>query len=125
MKRLKNSYRYIPDPLFPNDNFFDLVYQVVRLIPYGRVSTYGAIARYLGAAKSARMVGWALNNSHNVIPKVPAHRVVNRNGFLTGYMHFATPTLMEELLKSEGIIVENKRIINFKDVFWDPSFELL
>ena len=107
-----------------NKDFFELVYQVCREIPKGRVSTYGAIANYLGAVGGARMVGWAMNNAHSQKEKVPAHRVVNRNGELTGKFHFATPNLMEELLLKEGIVVKNDRIINFKDVFWNPEKEL-
>jgi len=106
-----------------NKDFFDLTYQVCREIPKGRVTSYGAIAKYLGAARGARMVGWAMNNAHN-IPDIPAHRVVNRNGQLTGKMHFSPPEAMEELLKQEGIKVKNDTIINFKEVYWDPSVEL-
>lgn len=105
-------------------SFFEMVYDVVRLIPEGRVSSYGAIGRYLGAAKSARMVGWAMNQAHDLSPPVPAHRVVNRNGLLTGKAHFFPPEKMEILLKEEGIAVENDQIKDFKNVFWDPSSEL-
>ena len=108
-----------------NDNFFVRVYEVCRLIPEGRVTSYGAIAKYLGAARSARMVGWAMNNSHKQEIFVPAHRVVNRNGLLTGKHHFGETTLMEQLLNSEGIEVESNQIKNFKEVFWDPAVELL
>jgi methylated-DNA-protein-cysteine methyltransferase-like protein len=107
-----------------NYSFFENVWEVVRKIPKGRVSTYGAIANYLGAKSSARMVGWAMNASFSVKPKVPAQRVVNRNGMLTGKVHFATPTLMEDLLRKEGILVENETIIDFKKIFWDPNVEL-
>lgn len=106
-----------------NKDFFDLTYQVCKEIPKGRVTSYGAIAKYLGAARGARMVGWAMNNAHNM-PDIPAHRVVNRNGQLTGKMHFSTPTEMEERLIAEGIKVKNDTIINFKEVYWDPSIEL-
>ena len=106
-----------------NKDFFDLVYQVCREIPKGRVTSYGAIAKYLGAARGARMVGWAMNNAHNM-PEIPAHRVVNRNGQLTGKMHFSSPTEMEERLSAEGIKIKNDTIINFKEVYWDPSIEL-
>ncbi len=106
-----------------NTDFFENVYAVVRLIPSGRVTNYGAIARYLGSARSSRMVGWAMNAAHS-LPDVPAHRVVNRIGLLTGKMHFSTPSRMGELLRSEGIAVENDQIIDFKDVFWDPNVEL-
>ena len=105
-------------------SFFEDVYAVVRLIPKGRVTSYGAIAKYLGAAKSARMVGWAMNASHSSSLKIPAQRVVNRNGMLTGKFHFATPSLMEELLVKDGLIVKNDTIVDFKNVFWDPSIEL-
>jgi methylated-DNA-protein-cysteine methyltransferase-like protein len=106
------------------DNLFDLVYQVARLIPRGRVTSYGAIAEYLGSGFSARVVGWAMSGCGNVRPPVPAHRVVNRNGELTAKIHFSTPTLMEELLKSEGVKVKNDAIIDFKRHFWDPAEEL-
>ena len=106
-----------------NENFFQKVYQVAKQIPYGRVTSYGAIAKYLGAARGARMVGWAMNNAHSM-PDIPAHRVVNRNGQLTGKMHFSPPEAMEQLLELEGIKVKNDTIINFKEVYWDPSIEL-
>ena len=106
-------------------SFFQNVWDVVRHIPKGRVTTYGAIATYLGTKSSARMVGWAMNASFIVQPKVPAQRVVNRNGMLSGKAHFATPTLMEELLQKEGIQVEDDKIVNFTKVFWDPNIELL
>ena len=105
-------------------SFFEDVFDVVRQIPKGRVSTYGAIANYLGTKLSARMVGWAMNASHNAQMKVPAQRVVNRNGMLTGKAHFATPTLMEELLKKDGVEVKNDTVVNFKNIFWDPFIEL-
>ena len=104
--------------------FFENVWDVVRQIPKGRVSTYGAIAEYLGARSSARMVGWAMNASFVVTPRVPAQRVVNRNGMLSGKMHFATPTYMQELLEKEGIKVEEDKIVNFKEIVWLPSVEL-
>ncbi|MEY2704655.1 MAG: hypothetical protein RL407_717 [Bacteroidota bacterium] len=104
-------------------NYFDWVYQVVREIPSGRVSSYGAIAHYLGLKSGARMVGYAMNASHTV-NDVPAHRVVNRKGLLTGKHHFATPTQMEELLRSEGIRVENDQVIDFESLFWNPATEL-
>ncbi len=106
-----------------NTDFFDQVYQVVRLIPPGRVTSYGAIANYLSAKKASRMVGWAMNAAHK-IPDVPAHRVVNRLGLLTGKMHFETPTRMEELLLLEDIVVVNDKILNFQEKFWDPMIEL-
>jgi len=105
-------------------SFFQLVYQVCREIPKGRATSYGTIAKYLGSGRSSRMVGWAMNNAHQQTPSVPAHRVVNRNGQLTGKMHFANPKEMEILLKKEGIEVENDQIVNFKNVFWDPTLEL-
>lgn len=103
--------------------FFEQVYEVVKLIPRGRVTTYGAIATYLGAAGSSRMVGWAMNTAHS-LPDVPAHRVVNRNGLLTGKHHFATPSLMQELLEQEGVSVQEDQVVNFKQVFWNPNTEL-
>jgi methylated-DNA-protein-cysteine methyltransferase related protein len=105
-------------------SFFDDVYDVVRQIPKGRVTSYGAIANYLGTKLSARMVGWAMNAAHDARPKVPAHRVVNRNGMLTGKAHFATPVQMEELLKKEKIKVKDDKIIDFEKAFWDPSINL-
>lgn len=104
--------------------FYDQVYQVVRLIPSGRVSSYGAIASYLGSRGSARMVGYAMNAAHSVFPAVPAQRVVNRNGLLTGKFHFDSENLMQQLLENEGIRVENDKIVDFKNIFWDPSVEL-
>lgn len=102
------------------DSFFELVYEVARQIPKGRVTSYGAIAKCLGTKLSARMVGWAMNGAHNVKPKVPAHRVVNRNGMLSGKHHFGG-NRMEELLKKEGIHVKNDTIIDFEKKFWDPA----
>jgi methylated-DNA-protein-cysteine methyltransferase-like protein len=110
---------------FNRESFFKDVYEVVRLVPSGRVTTYGAIAQYLGTGKSSRMVGWAMNASHSAIPPVPAHRVVNRNGMLSGKHHFASPTLMQELLEKEGIKVDNDIVQNFEQVLWLPSKELL
>jgi methylated-DNA-protein-cysteine methyltransferase-like protein len=107
-----------------NETFFDKVYEVVKLIPYGRVTSYGAIANYLGSRMSARMVGWAMNASHMNLDDIPAHRVVNRNGQLTGKHHFGGPMVMEELLKSEGIGVVDDRIVSFDRHFWDPGKEL-
>ena len=105
-------------------SFFDDVYAVVRQIPKGRITSYGAIAKYLGTKLSARMVGWAMNAAHTQKPKVPAHRVVNRNGMLSGRHHFATETLMEELLLKEMIAVKVEKIIDFEKHFWDPNIEL-
>ena len=107
-----------------NTNFFQDVYAVTKKIPYGKVTSYGAIARYLGSSKSARMVGWALNNCHTLNEFIPAHRVVNRNGILTGKHHFGAPATMQQLLENEGIKVVNDVIINFKNLFWDPLKEL-
>ncbi len=106
------------------DDFFERVYQVVRLVPSGKVTSYGAIARFLGAARSARMVGWAMNQAHSCKEYVPAHRVVNSKGLLTGKHHFGSPTVMQELLENEGIKIEDDQIIDFKSVFWDPVAEL-
>lgn len=111
-------------PADGENDFFARVYDVTRLIPWGRVTSYGAIARYLGSGRSARMVGWALNVCHSRPDFIPAHRVVNRNGLLTGKRHFGTSTLMEQLLSNEGIIVEDDKIINFREKFWDPMKEL-
>lgn len=105
-------------------DFFQQVYQVVRLIPKGRVTSYGAIAKSLGTGKSSRIVGWAMNNSHHQKPKVPAHRVVNRNGILTGKHHFSTKSEMEELLAKEKIKVLNDKVVDFKNLFWDPLKEI-
>ncbi|MBL7890278.1 MAG: MGMT family protein [Bacteroidia bacterium] len=107
-----------------HEDFFQMVFDVVRLIPKGRVTNYGAIAKYLGAVRSSRMVGWAMNASHAQKKKVPAHRVVNRNGELTGKHHFATPFLMQELLEKEGVVVVKDKIKNFNKHFWDPTKEL-
>ena len=106
------------------NDFFHNVFDVVRLVPKGRVTSYGAIAKYLGTGGSSRMVGWAMNASHNVKPKVPAHRVVNRNGMLTGKAHFETPTKMQELLAKEKIKVKNETVLDFEKLFWDPVIEL-
>ena len=107
-----------------SDNFFDKVYVIARKIPFGSVTSYGSIATYLGAAKSARMVGWAMNNSHNQTEEVPAHRVVNRKGLLTGKHHFKGTNLMQQLLENEGIVVIENQIQDFENIFWNPSVEL-
>jgi methylated-DNA-protein-cysteine methyltransferase-like protein len=104
-------------------NFFEDVYDVARLIPEGRATSYGAIAKYLGSPRSSRMVGWAMNGAHSK-KDVPAHRVVNRNGLLTGKMHFNPPTMMQELLEREGVQVKKDQIQNFKEIYWDPMIEL-
>ena len=115
-------------PLTPSgkkdESFFELVYEVVRQIPKGRVTSYGAIAVCLGTKLSARMVGWAMNGSHNYRLKVPAHRVVNRNGMLTGKHHFSDPDEMQRLLEKEKIKVVDDQVQDFKKVFWDPSTQL-
>lgn len=105
-------------------DFFEMVYQVVRLIPKGRVTSYGAIAAYLGAKTSSRIVGYAMNGAGRIKPKVPAHRVVNRDGLLTGKHHFDTPYQMQELLEKEKIKVKNDKVVEFKKLFWDPAIEL-
>lgn len=105
-------------------SFFEAVFSVVRQIPKGRITSYGAIAAALGTRSSSRMVGWAMNSAHAVSPKVPAHRVVNRQGLLTGKMHFAYPEQMQELLEAEGIKVEDDQVQNFAKLFWDPVTEL-
>lgn len=106
------------------ENFFELVYDVARQIPKGRVTSYGAIAACLGTKLSARMVGWAMNGAGKVRPKVPAHRVVNRNGMLSGKHHFSTPDEMEKLLKKEGIKVKDDKVVEFEKLFWDPVKEM-
>ena len=105
-------------------SFYEKVYDVVRQIPYGKVTNYGAIAHFLGTGRSSRLVGYAMNNSHTAFPPVPAHRVVNRNGLLTGKHHFFTNTLMQELLENEGVRVEDDQIIDFRKHYWDPMVEL-
>ena len=107
-----------------NEGFFERVYQVVSQIPYGRVTSYGAVARYLGSTGAARMVGWAMNQCHTSDTFIPAHRVVNRVGMITGKHHFQGTNLMQELLENEGAIIEENRILNFHDLFWDPAEEL-
>ncbi len=106
-----------------NQNFFSRVYEVAALIPYGRVTSYGAIAKYLGAARSARMVGWAMNASHTM-ENIPAHRVVNKAGLLTGKHHFDGTNLMQQLLENEGVEVIDNQIQNLDKLFWDPFIEL-
>lgn len=128
MKKLKiNSAKKVaerPRSITKEYSFFDDVYAVVRQIPKGRVTSYGAIANYLGTKLSARMVGWAMNAAHSARPVVPAHRVVNRNGMLTGKAHFATATAMEALLRKEKIKVKDDSIMGFEKLFWDPAKEL-
>lgn len=120
----KNPAKELPQSTTKQYSFFEDVYGVVRQIPKGRVTSYGAIANFLGTKLSARMVGWAMNGANRVSPKVPAHRVLNRNGMLTGKAHFDTPTLMEELLKKEKIKVEKDTVVNFEKLFWDPAKEI-
>lgn len=121
----KKISRTKPLPTIKKENsFFEDVYDVARQIPKGRVTSYGAIANYLGTKSSARMVGWAMNGAHTVHPIIPAHRVVNRNGMLSGKAHFGSPTQMQELLEKEKIKVENDTVVNFDKLFWDPAEEL-
>lgn len=107
------------------DGFFEMVYEVVRQVPKGRVTSYGAVAASLGTKLSARMVGWAMNGAHHVKPKVPAHRVVNRQGLLTGKFHFHPPEQMQRLLEKESIVVIDDKVVDFQEVFWDPVKELM
>lgn len=107
-----------------NERFFEKVYSVARKIPFGRVTSYGAIASYLGSVKSARVVGWAMNSAPSEKKYVPAHRVVNRNGLLTGKYHFGNTNTMKQLLENEGIMVKEDRIVDFDKTFWDPSKEI-
>ena len=118
-KKFEVPYDKKPDS---KEDFFERVYDVVRKIPRGRVTSYGAIANYLGG--SARVTGWAMNNCHSVKPKVPAHRVVNRNGLLTGKMHFGSPTAMQDLLESEKVKVMDDKVVDFDKLFWDPEEEM-
>ena len=123
-KRLEETPKRIKPSGKRESNFFELVYEVARQIPRGRVTSYGAIASCLGTRLSARMVGWAMNGAGNVRPKVPAHRVVNRNGVLSGKHHFGEPDAMEKLLKKEGIRVKDDEVVDFQKLFWDPVREL-
>ncbi len=122
IKKLPKNY--LPSSAGRNQSFFAAVYDVVRQIPKGRVTSYGAVGAALGAKSSARMVGWAMNNAHGMKPKVPAHRVVNSQGLLTGKMHFADPDQMQQLLEKEGIKVKDDQVQDFKIKFWDPAKEL-
>jgi methylated-DNA-protein-cysteine methyltransferase-like protein len=117
MKKKNKSVK--PKTRFGN-SFFEKVYRVVRRIPKGRVTSYGAIASYIGSAGSSRMAGWAMNASHAQKNSVPAHRVVNRNGMLTGKHHFGGPDVMQQLLESEGVEIEDNQVVNFEKLFWDP-----
>jgi methylated-DNA-protein-cysteine methyltransferase-like protein len=123
-KPVKKTATEQPRSTVKEYSFFQDVYEVVRQIPKGRVTSYGAIASYLGTRLSARMVGWAMNAAGAAKPKVPAQRVVNRNGMLTGKYHFSTPTLMEELLKKDGITIKDDTVVDFKKIYWDPLTEL-
>ncbi|MBI5858874.1 MAG: MGMT family protein [Sphingobacteriales bacterium] len=128
VKRKRNLTREKLNPIKPSgkreESFFELVFEIARQIPKGRVTSYGAIAACIGAKSSARLVGWAMNGSGKVRPKVPAHRVVNRNGMLSGKHHFSSPDMMEKLLRKEGIKVKNDQVADFKKLFWDPALEL-
>jgi methylated-DNA-protein-cysteine methyltransferase-like protein len=123
-KAAREKFRSIKPSGKKEDSFFQQVYDIARQIPKGRVTSYGAIAACLGTKLSARMVGWAMNGAHQVRPEVPAHRVVNRVGLLSGKHHFGAPDRMEQLLKKEGIKVKNDVIVNFREIFWDPAEEL-
>ena len=107
-----------------NVSFYERVYDVVRQVPYRRVTTYGAIAKYVGTGRSARMVGWVMNKSLHAKPQVPAHRVVNRIGLLTGKHHFETPSMMQQLLENEGIEIKDDQVKDFEKLFWDPAKEI-
>ena len=123
-KKSEEKIRTIKPSGKKDENFFEGVFEVARQIPKGRVTSYGAIAACLGAKSSARLVGWAMNGAHRVRPKIPAHRVVNRMGMLSGKHHFSPPGNMEKLLKKEGIKVKNDQVVDFKKLFWDPVTEL-
>ncbi|MCB0396145.1 MAG: MGMT family protein [Flavobacteriales bacterium] len=125
MEQKNQNHKLSHSPSEPHqEDFFDRVYEVVRLVPYGKVTSYGAIAKYLGSGRSARMVGWAMNQAHTHHSSVPAHRVVNRAGLLTGKHHFSGPTLMQQLLENEGVRVVNDQVVDFDKHFWDPMKEL-
>ncbi len=124
-KATKIAARKTPKNTTKEYSFFADVYDVVRQIPKGKVTSYGAIAAYLGTKLSARMVGWAMNAAHTAKPKIHAQRVVNRNGMLTGKHHFGTPTQMEELLKKDGVTVKDDTVVDFKNRFWDPAQALV
>jgi methylated-DNA-protein-cysteine methyltransferase-like protein len=123
-KRLQEKLKSVTPSGKKDESFFELVFDVVRQIPKGRVTSYGAIAAALGAKSSSRLVGWAMNGSHRVRPRVPAHRVVNRQGLLTGKVHFTPPEAMQERLEKEGVKVVDDRVVDFKKKFWDPVKEL-
>ena len=121
---IKGTKKENPKLKIQNNDFFVQVYQVVRLIPTGRVTSYGAIAKYLSSPKASRSVGYAMNAAHGQKPTVPAHRVVNRNGLLTGKHHFSSPDAMQVLLEKEGVKVKSDQVVNFDALFWDPTLEL-
>ena len=123
LKKIKSSVMIAKNQ--DKNDFFTMVYEVTRQIPVGRVTSYGAISRYIGTGRSARMVGWALNICHNNPDFIPAHRVVNRNGILTGKLHFGNSSTMQQLLENEGLIIEDDRVLNFREKFWDPFAELV
>lgn len=123
MKKSAEKLKSILPSGVQEPSFFEQVFEVAKLIPKGRVTSYGAIANFLGTKMSARMVGWAMNAAHSM-PTIPAHRVVNRKGLLSGKMHFATPTQMEELLAKEKVKVVNDQVVDFEKIFWDPAVEL-
>jgi len=123
-KPLKTAKKITEAPAPKQHSFFEDVWDVVRQIPKGRVTSYGAVASYLGTKMSARMVGWAMNAAHHSHPPVPAQRVVNRNGMLSGKHHFPTPDAMEKMLKKDGVKVENDTVKDFANLFWNPSEEL-
>jgi methylated-DNA-protein-cysteine methyltransferase-like protein len=122
--RKTSSLKSITPSGTTDQSFFEQVFDIARQIPKGRVTSYGAIARCIGTGKSARLVGWAMNGSDKVKPKVPAHRVVNSVGLLSGKHAFKTPTLMEELLAKEGVKIKNDKVVDFKKLFWNPAEEL-
>lgn len=124
MKSGKHQKKESPRDPDQQNTFYENVFEVTKLIPKGRVTSYGAIANYLGTKMSSRMVGWALNGSHSSTEKIPAHRVVNRNGMLTGKAHFGTPTRMQELLEKEKVKVKDDKVVDFEKLFWDPAKEL-
>lgn len=124
MKQGKKIGKEKPRDPLKRTTFYEDVLEVTKLIPRGRITSYGAIAKYLGTKMSSRMVGWALNGSMHSTGQVPAHRVVNRNGVLTGKAHFGTPTRMQELLEKEKIKVIDDQVVDFEKLFWDPSEEL-
>ena len=123
-KRLQEKLKSVTPSGKKDESFFELVFDVVRQIPKGRVTSYGAIAAALGAKSSSRLVGWAMNGSHRVRPRIPAHRVVNRQGLLTGKIHFTPPEAMQERLEKEGVKVVDDRVVDFQKKFWDPVKEL-